>query len=92
MDRIKVEVAYGTRECQEVIEICVPRGTTALEAVKVSGIARLFPEIDPDTAALGIFGRHESPARILESHDRVEVYRPLLMDPREARRRRASGR
>lgn len=92
MDRITVEVAYGTRERQEVIEISVPLGTTVIDAVKTSGITHVFPEIDLDTAQLGVFGRQESPDRVLQAHDRVEIYRPLLMDPREARRRRASGR
>lgn len=86
---ITVEVAYGTAERQEVIEIQVPRGTTLLQAVKASGILERFPEIDAGNTPMGIFGKRESPDRELRDNDRVELYRPLVMDPKEARRRRA---
>lgn len=91
MDQITVEVAYGNQERQELIKISVPRGTTLIEAVEASGITRLFPEIDLDNVKLGVFGRLESTDKVLEPHDRVEIYRPLRVDPKEARRRRASG-
>ncbi len=87
--QITVEVAYAATERQQVLQIRVPEGTTLIEAVKASGIVEQFPEIDLDTARLGIFGRVEHPERRLEAHDRVEIYRPLVTDPREARRRRA---
>ncbi|MBD3646666.1 MAG: RnfH family protein [Pseudomonadales bacterium] len=84
-----VEVACGTAERQEVIELQVPPGTTLIEAVKMSGIAEHFPGIDPDQMAMGIFGKQTDPDQPLQPNDRVELYRPLVMDPKEARRRRA---
>ncbi|MEX2489574.1 MAG: RnfH family protein [Pseudomonadales bacterium] len=91
MGQITVEVAYGNRDRQELIEISVPRGTTLIEAVEASGVMRLFPEIDLQNVKLGVFGRIESKDKVLEAHDRVEIYRPLRLNPKEARRRRAIG-
>lgn len=86
---ITVEVAYGTAERQEVIEFRVPSGTTLLQAVKASGILERFPEIDVDNTPMGIFGQQESPDSELRDNDRVELYRSLVTDPKEARRQRA---
>lgn len=87
---IEVEVAYAKPEVQRLFQLRVPRGTTMVEAVRRSGIVELFPEIDPDRAPLGIFGnRVKDRDRVLEAFDRVEIYRPLINDPKEQRRRRA---
>jgi putative ubiquitin-RnfH superfamily antitoxin RatB of RatAB toxin-antitoxin module len=87
---IDVEVAYAKPEVQRLLQLRVPRGTTMVEAVRRSGIVELFPEIDPETAPLGIFGnRVKDRSRVLEPFDRVEIYRPLLHDPKEQRRQRA---
>ena len=87
---IDVEVAYAKPEVQRLLQLRVPRGTTMVEAVRRSGIVELFPEIDPDTAPLGIFGnRVKDRDRELEPFDRVEIYRPLIHDPKEQRRQRA---
>ncbi len=96
MDPIAVEVAYALPHKQKIIELLVKPGTTAFQAVEQSGITKLFPEIDLETAKMGIFGhalgtKGLQPARqhILQPGDRVEIYRPLIADPKEARRRRA---
>lgn len=91
MDRIKVEVAYATPEKQRIIEVEVPRGASATEAVRLSGIEREFPDQDMAGAPLGIFGRKlaKPDEQPLEPGDRVEIYRPLLIDPKQARRNRA---
>jgi len=60
-----------------------------MEAILLSRIAEEFPEIDTATARLGIFGRPVTPDTVLGDSDRVEIYRPLAIDPKEARRRRA---
>ncbi|WP_213479137.1 RnfH family protein [Marinobacter lipolyticus] len=88
---IRVEVAYARPERQEIIALQVPDGTTALEAVKRSGIVGVFPEIDPDCNDMGIFGKViKSPAdHALRDGDRVELYRPLKIDPKQARLNRA---
>lgn len=93
---IRVEVAFARPERQCVIELQVARGCTALEAARRSGIVEEFPEIDLETADMGIFARVldgtvlPPPAEyVLREHDRVEIYRPLQMDPKEARLQRA---
>jgi len=94
---ITVEVAYALPDKQRIVELQVPEGTTAMEAVVQSGIERLFPEIDVNSAVLGIFsqvlGSKGLPAAgdyRLKDRDRVEIYRPLIADPKEARRKRAA--
>ncbi|HEX2669057.1 MAG TPA: RnfH family protein [Gammaproteobacteria bacterium] len=89
MADIAVEVAYAGPEGQVVIPLAVPAGTTAWEAV---GRARTnLPEgMTPDPARLGVFAKKVPADRVLEDGDRVELYRPLILDPMEARRRRAA--
>lgn len=96
-EHIEVEVACALPTRQRILALRVPRGTTALAAVALSGIAALFPEVTIDPARLGIFGqllgtRGLPPADryVLEPGDRVEIHRPLIADPKEARRRRAA--
>ncbi|MFT6300209.1 MAG: putative ubiquitin-RnfH superfamily antitoxin RatB of RatAB toxin-antitoxin module [Saprospiraceae bacterium] len=93
---ISVEVAYALPERQQIIELQVPVGTTAFDAVKQSGIVEKFPEIDIDNVKMGIFGKTLGTKglklpkeQVLNSMDRVEVYRALIIDPKEIRRRRA---
>lgn len=93
---ITVEVAFALPDRQKIIELQVPRGTTALDAVHQSRIANYFPELKIDTSAMGIFGSElgarglAPPAEyLLQPGDRVEIYRPLTADPKEARRKRA---
>ncbi len=96
-DLISVEVAYALPDKQRIITLQVKRGTTALVAVGLSGIVTEFPEIDPHSAAMGIFSRpldgKASPLPqdyVLSERDRVEIYRPLLIDPMQARLLRAA--
>jgi putative ubiquitin-RnfH superfamily antitoxin RatB of RatAB toxin-antitoxin module len=86
---IRVEVAYATPERQAIVSIEVPQGCTVAEAIRRSAIREQFPGMVIDAKAVGIFGRKVSPERPLEEGDRVEIYRPLLADPKESRRRRA---
>lgn len=93
---ITVEVAFALPEKQILKQLSVPLGTTALEAVKQSGVLRYFPEIDADTDKMGIFsqvlgtkGLDEPAVYVMQEMDRVEIYRPLIADPKEVRRRRA---
>ncbi len=87
---ISVEVAYALPERQAIIELQVEAGTTALEAARRSGITERFEGIDLDNAKLGIFGKAVSPGQVLRSGDRVEIYRPLIADPKEVRKARAA--
>jgi uncharacterized protein len=88
---IQVEVAYARPDRQEIVPVNVPEGTTALEAAKLSGISDIFPEIDPDTIDMGVFGKviKDPAAHKLREGDRVELYRPLKIDPKQARLNRA---
>ncbi|SFN20596.1 RnfH family protein [Marinobacter pelagius] len=88
---IRVEVAYARPDKQEIVPVTVPEGTTALEAVKLSGITDIFPEVDPDSNDMGIFGKviKDPAAHELRDGDRVELYRPLKIDPKQARLNRA---
>ena len=88
-DFIHIEVAYGTSVDQSLIELKVPFGTTLIEAVRLSGITQQYPEIDIENSVKGIFSKIADDDRMLQEHDRVEIYRPLKVDPKEARRRRA---
>jgi len=87
---IEVEVAYARPERQLILKLEVPQGTNAIEAVRLSGIEEEFPEIDPGQNRLGVFGKLCKADRVLNPGDRVEIYRPLLADPRAARRELAA--
>lgn len=89
---ITVEVAYALPDKQRIIRIAVPVGTTALEAARLSGIAEHFPGLDVDASDMGVFGKTVAkPAeRVLTEGERVEIYRPLIADPKEARKQRAA--
>jgi putative ubiquitin-RnfH superfamily antitoxin RatB of RatAB toxin-antitoxin module len=84
-------VAYATPERQCILKVDVPEGTTAAEAVRLSGIEEQFPEIELGKNRIGIFGKLCKADRVLRSGDRVEIYRPLLVDPRVARRKLAAA-
>ena len=85
---IDVEVCYARADAQTLIALVLPSGATVRDAIAASEIARRHPEIDPATAALGIFGKLTSLDAPLADHDRVEIYRPLIVDPKLARQRR----
>jgi uncharacterized protein len=87
---IKVEVAYALPNKQMILEVEVAEGTNALEAARQSGVTSKFEGIDLDNAKLGIFGKAVAPTQVLKAGDRVEVYRPLLADPKEVRKARAA--
>lgn len=87
--RLRIEIVYALREEQVLLTLEVEEGTTVREAIERSGIVTRFPEINVGRARVGIFGR---PARLdtqVKEGDRVEIYRPLIADPKDARRERA---
>lgn len=86
---IEIEVVYALPRNQVTRQLNVPLGTTAEQAVQFSGIINLFPEIDLLRNRLGIFGKLIKPGTTLRNRDRVEIYRPLIVDPKESRRQRA---
>ena len=86
---IRVTVVYSpaARQLHEV-QLVLPLGTTVQQAILDSGVAQLFPALNLPTAVLGIWGRKSAPDQILRDNDRVEIYRPLTVDPKVARRER----
>jgi putative ubiquitin-RnfH superfamily antitoxin RatB of RatAB toxin-antitoxin module len=86
----RVEVAYASPSRQEVIEIGVPPGATVEQAIRASGILERFPEIDVTRQRVGVFGEIARLDDPVHDGDRVEIYRPLIADPKQARRQRAA--
>lgn len=89
-ETIHVEVAYALPDKQALLPLEVAVGTTAIEAARQSGIIEKFDGIDLDNAKLGIFGKVVAPGQVLTEGDRVEIYRPLIADPKEVRKARAA--
>jgi putative ubiquitin-RnfH superfamily antitoxin RatB of RatAB toxin-antitoxin module len=89
---IHIEVVYALREVQALIALELEDGATARQAVERSGLVARFPDIDPARMRVGIFGRVMEADTVLRDGDRVEIYRPLEADPKEARRARAGPR
>lgn len=87
---MRVSVCYALPERQLLLELEVEEGTTALAAVRASGLAEQHPELDLQALSLGVFGRKVTAETVLRDGDRVEVLRPLLADPREVRRKLAA--
>lgn len=85
-----VEVAYALPERQVILELQVPEGTSVLQAAQASGVTGKFEGIDLDNAKFGIFGKVVSPKQVLREGERVEIYRPLIADPKEVRKARAA--
>jgi len=88
-NKINVEVVYGTPTSQKIVEIMVDADTTIEEAIKASNIVAIFPEIDLAVNNVGIWNRAAKLTDSLSDLDRIEIYRPLLADPKEVRKRRA---
>jgi len=87
-----VEVVYAAPNQQLICRLAMEEGSSARQAALASGLAAKFPELDLSCCALGIFGKRlKNPeAHVLQEGERVEIYRPLLLDPKEIRRRRAA--
>lgn len=86
---LRVEVAYAAPSRQAVKTLRLPAGSCVEDAIRASGLLVEFPEIDLGRQRVGIFGEPVELATPLAEGDRVEIYRALIADPKEARRRRA---
>lgn len=86
---IHVEVAYALRQRQALVAVEIAEDATIEGAIRRSGILEDFPEIDLKRAKVGIFGRPAALKERMRDGDRVEIYRPLIAEPKEARRRKA---
>jgi len=90
-DNITVEVAYARPDSQLIVPLEVEPGTTVASAIEKSGILYIYPEIDMTSAKVGIFGKICRKDQVLREKDRVEIYRPLIADPKEIRKQRAAA-
>lgn len=86
---ILVEVAYARPDVQVIIPLQVLPGTTLIEAIKLSGVLEQFPEIDLTMNKFGIFSKISKQDTIVREKDRIEIYRKLIADPKESRRKKA---
>ena len=84
---MRIEVVYALPQRQERVSLDLAAGSTVLDAIQASGLLQRLPEIKLGRA--GVWGRPASPDTRLRDRDRVEIYRPLIADPKEIRRRRA---
>lgn len=91
VSEIRVEVVYAAASRQVMKTLTLPAGSNIENAIRASGLLEEFPEIDLTANRLGIFGEFARLDRSLEDGERVEIYRALLVDPKEARRRRAQA-
>jgi len=89
-ESIHVEVVYAMPERQDVIGISLPAGSTVGQAIEASGLLAKHPEIDLTKNKLGIYAKLAKIDTALRDRDRVEIYRPLIADPKEVRKQRAA--
>lgn len=86
---INIEVAYGLAHKQKLLSLPVSEGTTVEQAIKESGILSLFKEIDLNVNKVGIWNKVVKLTDTVKDLDRIEIYRPMIADPKEVRKRRA---
>ncbi len=88
---IWVEVVYARPDRQELLQVEIQDGATIRQVIQVSGILELFPEIELDQVKVGVFSKAKKLTDLVRMGDRVEIYRGLVIDPMEARRKRVKG-
>ncbi|HKY02915.1 MAG TPA: RnfH family protein [Burkholderiales bacterium] len=88
---IRVEVLYAEAASQARYVLRLPQGSTVEEAIRASGVLQAFPNLDLETNRVGIFAKLVMLDTVLQEGDRVEIYRPLIIDPKEARRARGGS-
>jgi len=87
--KIKIELVYALPQEQSLLSLEVPPASTIADAIVLSGLLEKYPEIDLEKGKFGLFGKLSKSDTVLREKDRVEIYRPLLADPKEVRRKRA---
>lgn len=85
---MRIEVIYALPQKQERVSLDLPPDSTVLDAVQASGLLQRLPQLE--LGRLGVWGRPVTPETRLRDRDRVEIYRPLIADPKEVRRERAA--
>jgi uncharacterized protein len=85
---LQVEVVYASEDKQHIAVIKIAKGSHIEQAIQASDILKIFPEIDLRTQKVGVFGQIRQLHEVLEDGDRIEIYRPLIIDPKEMRRKK----
>jgi putative ubiquitin-RnfH superfamily antitoxin RatB of RatAB toxin-antitoxin module len=88
-EHINIQVVYALPEKQELLSFSMPAGSTLQKAVEVSGLLRKYG-LSMETIKFGIYGKQAKPDAVLREHDRIEIYRPLIADPKEMRKARVA--
>jgi putative ubiquitin-RnfH superfamily antitoxin RatB of RatAB toxin-antitoxin module len=89
-EQLKIEVCYALPEKQELVTVRLPEGATLQQALESSGLLEKYPEIDLKKNKFGIYAKLSKADTLLRDRDRVEIYRPLIADPKEVRKQRAA--
>ena len=89
-ETINIEVCYAQAQEQALVKLKLPAGATLQQALEASGLLEKHPEIDLKKNKFGIFAKLSKPDSVLRDRDRVEIYRPLIADPKEVRKQRAA--
>lgn len=89
-EMLTIEVIYALPTKQHLASLQLPAGSTVRQAIEASGLLQKYPEIDLAKNKVGIFAKLSKLDATLRDHDRVEIYRPLLADPKEVRKQRAA--
>jgi putative ubiquitin-RnfH superfamily antitoxin RatB of RatAB toxin-antitoxin module len=87
-ETFNIQVSYARDTVQFLRALQVPAGTTIEQAIAISGVLQEVPEVDLSAMQVGIYAKKKTLDTVLREHDRVEIYRPLIADPKNARRRR----
>ena len=88
---MKIEICYALPDRQELVSVELAEGSTAIQAVEASGLLQKYPDIEPGGRnKLGVFAKLVKADTALRDRDRVEIYRPLIADPKEVRRQKAA--
>jgi putative ubiquitin-RnfH superfamily antitoxin RatB of RatAB toxin-antitoxin module len=90
VEQLPVVVCYATAQHEFLRPLAVAPGTTIGQAIEASGVLAAFPDINLVTQPVGIFAKKKSLDTVLRAHDRIEIYRPLVADPKDSRRKRAA--
>lgn len=89
-DMLNIEVCYALADHQDIVRLRLPEGATLGQALEASGLLAKYPEIDLKKNKFGIYAKLSKVDAVLRDHDRVEIYRPLIADPKEVRKQRAA--
>ncbi|WP_313951798.1 RnfH family protein [Accumulibacter sp.] len=89
-ETLRIEVVYALPSKQQIVCLTLPPASTVRQAIEASGLLQKYPEIDLAKNKIGVFAKLTKPDALLRDQDRIEIYRPLIADPKEVRKQRAA--